>query len=412
MESALSAVRQELRRAQLERDAAQADISRARSEHDQLVSSVQANYMSKVAQLNEDHAREIRDIHLSTSSEHSSETRRLYEDARERDLKMRDLEKRAEETRITLASVESSFRTSQTRVASLERELDVGREQVKRMEADNRSLMTQNYGCEKRIAELTVEVSALTQQLNAKEALVHNTAQLADQSTGQCKQLEYSLSSSRASMAQFGDRVRELENAISHKDSQLSKLQVKNKELKLMVKQTQQALLQQEQVVLSLTRELTEERGRLGLSQVEKEGERGRIAQLNEQVSILRTQLTDSHNLLESNSQVIAYLNKKLSDRDHLGLFGSGMGSELKFAALPPMSTTQQYLPRSSSSQSVLNSTAITTPAIPEYPNRSQLLNSSDVSGIPDRAPTPSLSRVMSGPIRFTARTGSLPVLK
>lgn len=396
LEAEVSCLRSEVDRLRTDKDSSFTELSRLKYDSESAVSAIQASWKTQVAQLKEDHARELRQLH-------SSETGRLSDEVKERESRMRELERQLEEFRINSVSLENNFRTSQRRVCSLERELEVSREQAKRKDAEAREITGHNFQLEKKVAQLTVEVNSLTSQ------------------TQNSSQLEVSLSTSRASVAQFANRIKELESLVEGKEKQVSKLSMKNRELKLMVKETQGALLQQEQVVIGLNREVADQRIKAESSSAEKHNESSRVAVLNEEVSKLKSQLGESQQLLESNSQVISYLNKKLTDRE-------------------PPTLTSSYVPRitASASQSsfLLNSTAqptttgLTTPVlIPEYPNRlSNLLgtkpkNISDGKALLDlslpqatslssvSAATP--SRIFSGQVKFTARNaGKNPILK
>ena len=97
---------------------------------------------------------------------------------------------------------------------------------------------------------------------------------MADQSTGQCRQLETSLSNYRETISQLEDRIRQLECTVEARDTSTSKLQLKNKEIKLLLKQTQEALIRQEQVVADLTRALSEERNKTELGRMETGNEK------------------------------------------------------------------------------------------------------------------------------------------
>lgn len=390
LENEVSCLRAELKRVRDEKDCTYADLGKARAESGSAVALIESQFEQRIARLKEEHAREIRDMHLSTSNEHSSETRRLYDEVMERESRTRDLEKRLEESRITLVSVENSFHTSQKRVASLERGVDMSRDQMRRLETENRELANSNFSLEKKVANLTLELAT-------KESQVQSSSQLADQSTGHCRDLEMTLTTSRQSLAHFTERIALLESQVAAKDLSVSKLHVKNKNLKVSLKEVQQALLQQEQVVIGLQRDLTEQRGKFEIAGAEKESEKSRARHLEDELARLR-----GHE--QSHAQTINLLNRKLGERD------TQIYSKVNF------------LPQSTSTSSIADTSgwgSVTTPAIPhmvlpEYPNRSALLNASGVSEkpVPERAATPSISRIMTGQVKFIPRTGTTPLIK
>lgn len=391
LENEVSCLRAELKRVRDEKDCTYADLGKARAESGSAAALIESQFEQRIARLKEEHAREIRDMHLSTSNDRSNETRRLYDEVMERDSRTRELEKRLEESRITLVSVENSFHTSQKRVASLERGVDMSRDQTRRLETENRELANLNFSLEKKVANLTVELAT-------KEAQIQSSSQLADRSTGHCRELEMTLTTSRQSQAHFTERIAELESEVAGKDLIVSKLQVKNKNLKVSCKEVQQALLQQEQVVIGLQRDLAEQRGKFEIAGAEKESQKNRVRHLEDELARLR-----GHE--QSHAQTISLLNRKLGERD------TQIYSKVNF------------LPHSTSTSSIADTSGLasmTTPAlphmvVPEYINRSAFLNSSGVGddkAVPERAATPSLSRIMTGKVKFIPRTGTTPLIK
>ena len=348
LETTCAQLTDELKRVSLEKLKLDSELAKARSDSDSFSYSVQSRYQAELAQLREEHAREIRSLHLSSSSEHSGETRRLADQVRTLEERNRDTERKLEETRLTLVAAESQLNGSVRRIHSLENEVDVGMEGMKREQMEARELLGRNHDLEKRVSELSIENSGLKERLRA----------------------------------QIGG----LESTVTSREASLTKLQSKVKDLKVALKQTQQALLQQETVVARLTREVTDGSAKL---------EAGREESAN-----LKSQLANSHQLLESNAQVIAFLNKKVAD-------GGGHGGLSRAYDPPRLNFTQNsflHEPLSlPASHSFPTSSPISTPVIPDYPNRSSGLDSS-LEHPRDR--TPSLSRIMSGPVKFTARNG------
>lgn len=361
MESELTVIKNENKKLLSDRDTCLSELGKLRADTEAAVSAIQSTCRAQIAELREDHAKELRDIHLSTSSEHSSETRRLYDEVREKDVRGRDMERRLDETRLTLASMEMSVKSSHQRVASLERELDVTREQLKRAEIDKAELASQNAQQERRIAEAE----------NAKQQfqLVH-----------------------QSSATTTSDRVCMLERENEKKDATIAKLQAKYKEAKMLLKETQHALLQQERVVQSLTSEV--ERATMSKAELENK--------LLKQTSLMG----------QNSSQMVSYINHRLNETSAL--------------PLPSVHYTGSLL----SSPSVTPGLNVVTPGvsgfgtgIPEFPNRSQLLMKNDLSYLSDsrlggsHQPTASAakapqSRQFSGPVKFTARSGKEPLIK
>lgn len=187
-----------------DRDMCVTELTRLRVDTDAAVAAIQATCRAQLADLREDHAKEIRDLHVTSSSEHSSETRRLMEEVREKDVRVRDLERRFDEIRTQLMSAETGMKVAESRASHFEHLLAGRESEVREM-----SSRTKKY--EEKISELSAELV-------------------------------------------------DVRNSMS---PELSKLQSKNKELKRVLKDTQHALLEQERVVDQLTADLHEAKQRL-----------------------------------------------------------------------------------------------------------------------------------------------------
>ena len=324
----------DLKRTSHEKIAAEAEALRARQDAD----AVAAKCQSALAQLREEHAREIRSLHMSSTSEHSVETRRLAEQVRMLEDRNRDTEKKLDETRLSLISSESQLVGYVGKVQALESTIDVSMETQKRMQIENRELASQNSLLEKQLAQFANDTNSLCEQLRSKELLIANSSQLGTH-------LEESLNGYRNSVGQCEEKIVQLEANLAGKDKLLKKVQAKLKEAKNELKETQQALLKQESVVITLTREAQE-------------------------CSETKNKLIESQQLVESNAQVIAYLNNRLN-------------------AIPSQPALRSFshttvTPATSFNRSLAHTTAA-TPALLEYPQRSS--------------------------VKFTARSGQTPAL-
>jgi chromosome segregation ATPase len=310
----LDEVKREKSKLVSDRDMCVSELSRLRIDTDAAVAAIQATCRAQLAELQEDHAKEIRNMHVSSSNEYNCETRRLFDDLREKDFRNRELEKRLDDMRVAIE-------TEARRNADLEHKLV------------QRDLERKEY--ERRIQQLTADMSAVRKEVSV-------------------------------------DASRELERSIEKRDSTIAKLQVKNKELKLVLKETQNALVEQEKVVERLTRELSEARTKITLSN-----------SLQDELSRMQAKLADSESLIDSNSKVISYLNQQLVNTSSCGPGRLGLPSPINTPSL----------------------------LVPEYPNRSVLYTKEpEASGYLDRgslSATSPVVRNLKGPVKFTARIGS-----
>lgn len=322
LEDQNNALREELRRAQIERDSILRDM-------DSSIHSVRNQYQSEIALLKEDHTRELRMMHSSVSNECDSECKKFSDSLRAMEDKLRDTERRFDETRLCLVASESECAAAQRRIKSLEHEVDTGKDILNKSINESREYLNKNFDLEKRLAEIGVETVTLREKLKR---------------------------------AHDDDKVRQLQAMLTERETSLEKTKGKLKDQKQMLTKTQEALLKQEQVVIELQSKLEQAKSR----EVELDN--------------LKSQLNEAQKLLESNAQVITYLNKKLNDRDH-SLFGS-----------------------------ITPSIPISTPTIPEYPSRSAMLTTA-----PPVQQQPSAGPRKPTSVKFTPRCNngqSPPLIK
>ena len=330
LEDQNNALREELRRAQIERDSFLREM-------DSNLHSVRSQYQSEIALLKEDHTRELRKIHSSVSNECDTECRKFSDSLRAVEDKLRETERRFDETRLCLVSSESECAAARRRIQALEHEMDTSKEILNKSINESRDYLNKNFELEKKIAEIGIETVTLREKLKR--------ASDRDDDTNQ---------------------IRQLQAALCDRDTSLEKLKSKVKEQKQLLVKTQEALIKQEQVVLDLQ------------SRLEK------FTAISTENETVKSQLIEANKLLESNAQVIAYLNKKLNDRTDYTMFG-GIGS---VATAPTPSP-------------------ISTPVIPEYPTRSS-------SMVEPATAQPTMQRKPPVAVKFTPRCNgqSPPLIK
>ena len=336
LEDQNSSLREDLRRFQIERDSVLRDM-------DSSVHSMRSQYQSEIALLKEDHSRELRKMHSSVSNECDSECRKFSDSLRLMEEKLRETERKFDETRLCLVSSQSEHASAQRRIMALENEVDTSREILNKSINESREYLNKNFDLEKRMAEIGIEAISLREKLK------------------------------RASDREDEEvRINKLKNELKERDDENEKLRMKLKELKTVTTKSNEALLKQEQVVIALQSKLEE----VNSQQLESEQ--------------MRQKLLEANKLLESNAQVIAYLNKKLNDRDY-SFFGA-----IPVATPSPISSTPPSIP-------------------PDFPTRSNvaLLSTTTATAEPV-VKKPSASIFSSSAVKFTPRCNSqsAPLIK
>ena len=325
LEDQNNVLREELRRAQIERDSLLRDM-------DSNIHSVRSQYQSEIALLKEDHTREMRKMHSSVSNECDSECRKFSDSLRAVEDKLRETERRFDETRLCLVTSESECAAARRRIQALEHEVDTSKDILNKSINESRDYLNKNFELEKKMAEIGVETVTLREKLKR--------------------------ASERDNDDNYQVQIRQLQSALSDRDASVEKLKAKLKDQKQLLAKTQEALLKQEHVVIELQAKLDQAASNTTANET------------------LKSQLMEANKLLESNAQVIAYLNKKLSERDY-SLFNG------------------------------VTPSPISTPLIPEYPTRSANL------GV-EPTPVQPVSRKAPATVKFTPRSNgqSPPLIK
>jgi len=189
---------------------------------------------------------------------------------------------------------------------------------------------------EKSIAELRAQLEGMREHLSAKERMMANHANLADQANSQ-------RASTEDQLAMYKQQAQQLEEKFALSAKEIEKgnqiirglqAQVKQMKTKLRIKVT--ALAQQEKALLELEKEnekgkYVAEEKELGLGRAKEKEEH-----LHLQAENLREKLAEAHKVIQSNQEVIEYLNRQLTERDLRGFSpGSigGTGATLSAAA-------------------------------------------------------------------------------
>jgi spindle assembly abnormal protein 6 len=342
LESRNASLARELNFAQESREKAIGELGKCKSDFDNQCLSVRSQCAADLAVLREEHARELRRITTDTSAEFTDESRRLNEDLNRALDKLRATERDLDAARMALSSWESRCTNAERRVRSLEGHVENGKETINKSLTEAKEVVCKNFELEKKIAEFSTETLVLRDQIG------HIRSSLVDPAT-------------------YQSRIHDLESQLEAKTQLIVKLQTKLRDQKHALKQTQEALVTQESVVKQLEQSVASS------------------AHLPDKLTQLESQLVDAKRSLESNSQVISFLNNKLSGKEN-SMFAT-------------IGTTP----------------SLSTPTIPEdYPLRSRnITNLSDVSSLEGSSMMSKPSRILNGPVKFTARTGgSKPLIK
>lgn len=335
----LRAQDEDLRRHRQEREQLTAQLRAITEEKQQVERAAQLRADSAIAELREQHGRELRENGLTSQRERVEAETRLQEALRAAEARAL----RAEAARDELTTTRDQLSAS---LASTERQLDTAQASLNDAEtslAERRNTGQANerarFELEKKVAELTVQCQSYAEQLSAKEKLLASATEMKQAGDSQKETVEGSLAVLRQTLAQTDEKYALATKEIDRGNQIISTLQAQVKGLKGKLRVKAAALVSQERGVQDLERSAAEERRRAEERARELESARTAEAELRAQADESVSKLRDAQELLSSNKQVIDFLNKQLTDRELAYGLGSappayGLGSA------PPAATT------------------------------------------------------------------------
>ena len=360
VEEKLRITEDELRRSHQLRESTSHQLAALQHELDQALRSERASHAREIAELRETQARELRALHEHSTAERATEARQLREALRLAEARAVAAERVAEELRAGLSTVEAELGQTRRRCGQQESELAATHRSLDESRAGNRSLEADKHKLEKKTAELTVEVSGLRENLTSREKLAANSNALAEHAISQKKNLEEQISALRSQLGAAEGRAADAAEAANRAHAKVEELDGNLKSQKAKTKLKVTALHQQEAAIQEFEKKVAELQREVSTAKEISERHREAGDNLQREVEATNAKLHEAHNLLQSNEQVIAYLNKQLTDRE-VRTFGSAAPTPNSIAMQLGSKLRQQPPVKAASS----------VKALPDFPLRS-----------------------------------------
>ncbi|KAF4728407.1 Spindle assembly abnormal protein 6, partial [Perkinsus olseni] len=316
------------------------------AERCQLEQSMKAGHERELAELSERHAREIRDNHHTLTAEWDHAVKELSAQLEAAQAAAESSAKAATEAQDKVVALENSLSSSSRKLEAALKELEEDKERYGSTSAEVKRLEKENYTLEKQLSEAGVSLALCKEQLAAKEELANKSKELLEQANQQKSSLEEQIQMYRTSLAQLEEKLSVSFKETTKGNEVIKKLQDQIKAYKSRVKGLKQAMQTHEETIHELDHRLLEEQRSHDDSKLEHKRTLDALDRAQEDCEATRGKLAEAHKLLESNEQVISYLNKRLTDRDVKVLSGvepSSSSSGYSALSLPILPSHRQH---------------------------------------------------------------------
>jgi len=281
-----------------------------------LEKTLEATHQRELAELRQEHARLFADAQRTASEERARVEADLGHRLDEAAARATKAERQAEELEQERQGLVSSGKALQERQESAEAQLQRERQEATELREQHKQLELLRFQHEREIGELKVQLSSLRENLSAREQLVASQAAQGDQAAAQRKSLEEMLAHCRQQNQALEEKFALSVQEIAKGNQIIQSLHTGAKQAKAKLKLKSNALAQQEKAALELSR--AEELGKHALEEKERDIARGkeREERLQQDLADLKRKLTEAHEVLRSNQDVIEYLNRQLTERE------------------------------------------------------------------------------------------------
>ncbi|CAG9461831.1 unnamed protein product [Pedinophyceae sp. YPF-701] len=298
------------------------ELQRERDEHARRQTYWEVDTQTKLTEAREQHMREVEEQRQALDTAREASEAKLKVELQQAQDKATQLDSQVRELLDQKYALDTKVSELSSRLGSAEGELRALRDEAARLKSDNARMASEGHGKDKAVSGHLVEISGLKQEVKAREELVASLRkQLQDLERGNralektCEDLRGSKNAAddraaheRAELDKAAQKIEQLES-----DGKAARAKLKMKEA--VIAQHEATMAEKQQRVEALTREV-------GQLQVALDGERGESKLLKERVAEQRRKLDESQSLLQSNQQMIQWLNSQVTEAQ-LGRYAS-----------------------------------------------------------------------------------------
>ena len=227
---------------------------------------------------------------------------------------MDELRQRLELTTAEKDKFISQTRELQTRLSSVEQDLASCKGELVTVRAENKELDKCKHENLKTIQSHEVRISTLQQHVVDGEAMAAQLNKLVDSAHSQKSGLEENLRMLRDSNLKLEDKVRLTSAEVTKANDYIERLHDEIKGLKTKLKVKAAVVMQQEQVVQDHEKAIAQLNTQLTASDQSVTERDGQLDILKSKLSHAEARLAEAERTMESNQQVISWLNKEVNE--------------------------------------------------------------------------------------------------
>ena len=379
------------------------DALRARHEGDAANVSAQhaadrtrqeADFNQRMAEAQQQAARDLRDM----QERHESGTRDLRTRAEKLEAERADMIE-------ARTRAESAYMQLQASHGGIVEEVEALRAELLQVRERNRELDATNFESEKTMSQKGAQLEALAQEIKDKSELLAQMTLRLEESAEQRAQLEDTLALLRENQERLHAKFQDSVGEINKGNAIIQRMQQENKQLRSKLKLKSKVLRRQEELVAEKDRQLdSAHRDKLGVDDALGRAQ-DRIEHTEGQLERANKKLAESKQLLESNQQVIKWLNQEINQMQLTGRRGLGPSAAALGLAETDPSTGHRFKPKMGPLSSAVGTAG---PVAPQYRPIVDPLAKGGVGGnLYDVAGSKALSR---GAMTTTIKTLDAPV--
>ncbi|CAM9923147.1 unnamed protein product, partial [Discosporangium mesarthrocarpum] len=246
--------------------------------------------------------------------------------------RLSESESRREELTDLKFAHEAELRELRSRAQAGEGALGTEKATADALREENRSLEARVFEAEKEGQRLKMKVAALEQQISDAKDNASKTQALREASAETVKRLEETQEAYKESVMALQERLEASVGEINRGNAIIQRLQSQYRALKAKAKLKSEVIKQQERLVAEHASSATASESKRSAAVAERRAAEERAEGLKRELDAAEVKLEESARLLESNQQVITWLNRELNDAHLIPGAGAGAGTGVGLA--------------------------------------------------------------------------------
>ncbi len=213
------------------------------------------------------------------------------------------------------AMQETEFQQLLSKIGSLEKFSQGESDELAKLRESNRDMSVERFELEKKVSEQQLTLVAVKQQLQDKEQVLSQTQTMLEQTSERRASLEEKVSQYKASNLKLQRKLELTVKEINKGNSAIETLQNEVKHGKERLKTKNVVIRQQEKVIEEKKNLLDDSQNDLTRTKKLYESEKSVTSELRSALQTSRDKLEEAHKMLDSNQNVIAFLNREINEK-------------------------------------------------------------------------------------------------